>query len=183
MRGEVSDAYYAAVYAEGETAEWCLREGPDGYINGVTIGGEDAWYMLGHAFWNQEFSKKFLEILETVYELPETRDLLWEGVYMAHLEELKLKIRKYPADYIFEFDTLDELRMFDSSYIEDTRSKILKATAQQLRCREADITDICVFRGADNKAAGFTFSAGRERYEYVYRTKKAGRVSEWRKRR
>ncbi|MCM1213702.1 MAG: NTP transferase domain-containing protein [Lachnospiraceae bacterium] len=176
FESEVSEAYYAAVYADGDTAEWCLREDPAGYIDQVTVGGRDAWYMLGHAFWDERFSRKFMEILEKVYEQPETRALLWESIYMAHLDELKLKIRKYPENDIFEFDTLDELRMFDNSYIEDTRSKILKATAAKLQCREADITDIRAFRDSDNEAAGFMFSAGRDRYEYVYETKKIRRV-------
>ncbi|MCM1540517.1 MAG: NTP transferase domain-containing protein [Blautia sp.] len=171
FESEVSDAYYAAVYADGDTAEWCLQEDPAGYINQVTVGGRNAWYMLGHAFWDGKFSRKFTEILEKVYELPETRALLWESIYMQHLGELKLKIRRYPENDIFEFDTLDELRMFDNSYIGDTRSEILKAAAQELRCREADITDIRAFRDSNNEAAGFTFFAGRDRYEYVYGTK------------
>lgn len=176
FEGEVSDAYYAAVYADGETAEWCLQEDPEGYIDQVTIGGRNAWYMLGHAFWNEEFSRKFIEILEAVYELPRTGDLLWEGIYMDHLDELKLKIRKYPENYIFEFDTLDELRMFDTSYINDTRSEILKVVARELQCREADITELRAFRDSNTKAAGFTFTDGQNHYEYVYKTKRIRRV-------
>ena len=78
--------------------------------------------MLGHVFWSEEFSKRFLSILETEYEWPETADKLWEDIYIDHISELDMKIRKYPSNFIFEFDTLDELRKFDSSYIEDTRS-------------------------------------------------------------
>jgi len=29
---EVDDSYYAAVYAEGETNEWCMQEDDDGYM-------------------------------------------------------------------------------------------------------------------------------------------------------
>lgn len=47
-----------------------------------------------------------------------------------------MKIRKYPSDYIFEFDTLDELREFDATYIEDTRSSILKSLALKLGVEE-----------------------------------------------
>ena len=131
---EVDYPYYAAVYSEGETAEWCLTQDSEGYIDSVTIGGRDAWYMLGHAFWDEEFSRRFTEILEDIYDLPETKGLLWEAIYMQHLDELKLKIRRYPDDMIFEFDTLDELRAFDSSYVCDTRSEILKGIAARLGC-------------------------------------------------
>lgn len=109
-------AYYAAVYAAGETKEWCMKEDEEGYISEVTIGGRDSWYMLGHAFWSREFSDSFLEILEKEYNLPETENLLWEAIFLKHLDELRMKIRKYPPDTIFEFDSLDELRKFDDTY-------------------------------------------------------------------
>lgn len=142
FESEVDDSYYAAVYADGYTKEWCMETGADGYVNHVQIGGFNSWYMLGHVFWNEVFSRKFLDILISEYELPETAGLLWESIYMKHLDELKLKIRRYDSDFIFEFDSLDELRMFDSSYIGDTRSAILKQAAAELGCGEAEINDI-----------------------------------------
>lgn len=173
---EVSEAYYAAVYADGETGEWCMKEDLEGNIYEVTVGGKDAWYMLGHTFWSEAFSQKFVRILESVYRLPETADLLWESIYAANLDELKLKIRKYPKEHIFEFDTLDELRIFDSSYIKDTRSDILKSIAEKLRCQEADITEIRAIRTSDNAADGFSFQAEGNRYEYIYKTKTIRRI-------
>ena len=52
-----------------------------------------------------------MEILNDIYDLPETRDVLWESIFMEHLDVLKMKIRKYPDNYIFEFEdyTADEL--------------------------------------------------------------------------
>jgi CTP:phosphocholine cytidylyltransferase-like protein len=168
FESEVDEAYYAAVYAEGQTKEWCMTEDENGYINSVNIGGENAWYMLGHTFWTRDFSKKFLEILDRIYDLPETADLLWEAIYMKHLDELKMKIRKYGSDFIFEFDTLDELREFDTSYIDDTRSEILKNIAKELACSEKDITDVKSFKDADNSAAGIVFNASGIQYRYNY---------------
>ena len=45
FESEVDDSYYAAIYAEGDTKEWCMTEGADGYISGVTVGGRDAWFI------------------------------------------------------------------------------------------------------------------------------------------
>ena len=42
----VSDAYYAAVYTEDNTNEWCLETDSDDWITDVTIGGNKSWYML-----------------------------------------------------------------------------------------------------------------------------------------
>lgn len=167
---EVDYPYYAAVYSKEKTAEWCMTEDKDGWIDSVTIGGHDAWYMLGHAFWDEAFSRKFIEILEDIYELPETKGLLWEAIYMRRLDELKLKMRRYPDDMIFEFDTLDELRAFDKSYVSDTRSEILKGIAGRLGCGEAEITEVNAYKNADNAAAGIRFRALGKHWEYDYTT-------------
>lgn len=172
FEAEVEDSYYAAVYADGETAEWCMEEDAEGNISRVTVGGRDAWFMLGHTFWSETFSKAFLSILEEIYDAPDTAGLLWESIFMAHLDQLKMKIRKYSADVIFEFDTLDELRRFDESYIGNTRSPILSAVAEELRCAESDIVHVQAYKSEDNAAAGFTFEAQGTRYLYQYTTMK-----------
>lgn len=166
----VEDSYYAAVYADGQTQEWCMQEDNAGYICDVQIGGSNAWYMLGHVFWSEDFSRRFLEILEGIYDLPETADKLWEKIFMEHLDVLKMKIRKYPQEYIFEFDTLDELRDFDTTYIDDTRSGILKKIAGQLGCRERDIQNVKSFKDGTNAAAGASFSVNGKNYRYHYET-------------
>ena len=168
---EVDGAYYAAVYADGDTKEWCLTEDGDGFIDSVTVGGQNAWYMLGHTFWDAEFSRRFLAILDRIYDDERTAGLLWESIYAEHLDELKMRIRKYPSDAIFEFDTLDELRLFDETYVSDTRSQIIKECARRIRCGEGDIKDIVSFRSGDNAAAGFRFTACGSRFEFDYDTK------------
>ena len=142
---EVMDSYYAAIYAEGETKEWCMTEGTDGYIDTVSVGGRNAWYMLGHTFGNETFSRKFLRILEREYSAPETAGKLWEHIFAEHLMSLKMRIKRYLPHEIFEFDTLEELRTFDESYVKDTRSGILKRIAKELGVRECALRDI----GAD----------------------------------
>lgn len=168
----VDDSYYAAVYSDGPTQEWCLTEDAEGYIDSVKIGGSDAWYMLGHTFWNEKFSRTFLSILADIYDIPETAGKLWEAIYMDHLDVLKMKMRRYPDDYIFEFDTLDELREFDNTYKDDTRSVIMKDIAARLGCKESSITDVGVYKNVDNSASGIYFDACGKRYRYDYETAK-----------
>lgn len=170
FEAEVDDCYYSAVYAEGETDEWCIEQDNDGRIKNVVVGGKDSWVMLGHVFWSEEFSKKFLSILGAEYDQSETADKLWESIYIDHINEFDMKIKKYPSDFIFEFDTLDELREFDTSYIEDTRSVILKELAQKLGVEEKQIVKVKAFKDKNNAAAGFTFEAG-QKYKYYYATK------------
>lgn len=109
-------ASYSAVYADGPTDEYCLTTDSRGRITNVVIGGHDSWYMFGHVYFDRTFSRQFLQILEQEYDLPRTRTLLWEQIYMNHLDTLSMYIQKYPAGIIREFDTPEELRQFDPSW-------------------------------------------------------------------
>ncbi len=171
FESEVEDCYYAAVYADGKTKEWCMDYDENGVIKDVVIGGENKWFMLGHTFWDETFSKKFVEILEKEYNRPETVDLLWESIYINHINELKMKIRKYSDDVVFEFDTLDELRQFDTTYVADTRSELLKQSAKELGCKEEEITNVLSYKDENNAAAGFMFTYNNAQYRYSYEEK------------
>ena len=169
---DVDESYYAAEFAEGYTAEWCMSEDEEGYIDSVTIGGEKVWYMFGHTFWSREFSSRFLSILEKEYDLPETAGKLWESIFMEHLDVLKMRIRKYSPGMIYEFDTLDELREFDHSYITDTRSTILKSIAKKINAAEEQIVHITSLQSGTAEAAGFEFDCMGDHYSYQYSTGK-----------
>lgn len=165
----VEESFYSVVYSNGKTDEWCVDIDNNEYITGVKIGGENSWYMLGHVFWSESFSEKFLGILNNEYNLPQTKNLLWESIYINHIDELKMKVKKYDDNYIFEFDTLDELRNFDKSYINDTKSKILKKIAKQNNCIEKDIVDVSVIKDEKGiNAIGFQYKINNEKYSYYY---------------
>ena len=154
---DVDDSYYAAEYSDGPTDEWCLEEDGSGYISKVTVGGRDSWYMMGHTFWREDFSAEFLRILDKTYDTPATRDNLWEKLFADHLDVLRMKIRKYDPGVIFEFDTLDELRRFDDSYVDDSRSEILRRTADELGIKQSEIVNINVIKSGSAEASGFEF--------------------------
>lgn len=165
----INDSFYSVVYSNGKTDEWCVDVDNNEYITGIKIGGENSWYMLGHVFWSEKFSEKFLEILNDEYNLPETKNLLWESIYINHIDELKMKVKKYDDNYIFEFDTLDELRKFDKSYIYDTKSRILKKIAKQNNCIESDIVDVSVIKDEKGiNAIGFQYKINNEKYSYYF---------------
>lgn len=165
---EVDESYYAALFAQGKTKEWCMQEDTNGYINHVSIGGENAWYMLGHTFWNQSFSQTFLKILENIYDEKSTKDMLWEKIFMQHLDVLKMRIQRYHSTDIFEFDTLDELREFDSTYINHSGSQILQSVSKSFGVSEKEITNIQTVKGTTTAAIGFTFDVGGKSYIYHY---------------
>lgn len=113
----VYDSYYSALYADGETNEFCMDTDKNGRITHVTIGGKDSYYMLGHTYWSREFSEKYLRYLKEEYNNPETAGLYWENIYMNHIDELSMYLNPYKEGAILEFDNLGELCRFDASYI------------------------------------------------------------------
>lgn len=178
FESQVDDSYYAALYSDGPTNEWCMQTDANGYITDVRAGGSDAWYMLGHAFWSEEFSEKFKKILVDIYDQPETKGLFWEDIFINNIADLPMRMRKYEDDVIFEFDSLDELRLFDTSYVEDTRSSILKYIALRLGSSERELHRIVPMKTTDTNVLGIQFEFGGERYGYTYSNQFLWRILE-----
>lgn len=163
---ESVDSYYSALYAEGKTNEYCLITDAEGQITDVKVGGHDSWYMVGHVFFNHEFSEKFRKLMIKEYCNKTTKQGYWEDLYIRYIDQLpKIKINRYQEGDIQEFDSLDELRMFDESYKNDTRSSIVKQICKQLEVEEA-----CVhaFRNIKHKGnyLQFQFKVYDDVYEY-----------------
>lgn len=163
---ESVDSYYSALYAEGKTNEYCLITNTEDQITYVKVGGHDSWYMVGHVFFNHEFSEKFRKLMIKEYCNETTKQGYWEDLYIRYIDQLpKMKINRYQEGDIQEFDSLDELRMFDESYKKDTRSSIVKQICKQLEVEEA-----CVhaFRNIKHKGnyLQFQFKVYDDVYEY-----------------
>lgn len=173
---EVDGSYYSAVYVSGETDEWCLIEDETGRICGVTVGGKDAWVMLGHTFWSAEFSRRFLKLLEAEYAQPEVCGRLWEYFLMAHLDQLPMQAKHYPPGVIYEFDDLEELRVFDPAYRENSHSPILEELSNRLNCHERELGNFAPAYGEGNEAVGCTFSARGNMYRYLYAEREMERL-------
>lgn len=169
---EVEDSYYSALFASGNTDEWCLQIDKNDWITDVKIGGSHQWYMMGHAFWNENFSRAFLQILESEYDREDTKGKLWEAIYREHLPRLKMKIRRYQKNDIYEFDSLDELRLFDPKYLNHSDSPIMQELSGQLNCSESEMTHMKPFISEKGSVTGVIFQYGGSQYLYDYPSKK-----------
>ena len=159
-------SYYSAQFHKGYTKEWCITCGAHNKIKNVTIGGSDAWYMIGHVYFDSDFSKHFVQILGNEYDLPQTAGKLWEDIFIEHIDELDMQMRKYDPPIIHEFDSIDELREFDPLFLENIDSDIFDHITQTLNCKKSDIHNIYPLKkGLTNLSCHF--SVGKN--EYVYR--------------
>lgn len=162
----VYDSYYSSVFEENETDEYCITVDDDNTISYVTVGGENAWIMLGHVYFSKEFSKRFTDILVKEYDEPGVDSMLWEDIFIRHLGELRMNKREYKKGEILEFDSLDDLRDFDESYKYDSRSQVIKNICSILKCKEADVKNIVpIKKGLTNISFKFLVDGK----AYVYR--------------
>jgi len=161
----VYDSFYSAVYAKGKTDEYCAKADHNGLIKKVTLGGSNSWCMLGHVYWSKDFSDKFKSILLKEYDNPITRNQLWEELYIRHIKELPIYLRKYDESVIKEFDSLDELRSFDSEYVTNVDSFIFKNIKSVLNCRDIEICDINPIKSGLTNVS-FYFSVNNKKYVY-----------------
>ncbi len=166
FESHVYGAYYATQYAQDATDEWCVHLGARNRIVGVTIGGKDSQIMLGHVFFDEAFSERMAQIIRDEWNLPATKDKLWESLFIDHIDELYMVARPYSADMIHEFDALDDLREFDPHFIENVDSLAFDNIVAALGCRKADICDVYPLKqGLTNLSCHVRVGDG----EYVYR--------------
>ena len=168
---EPVQSYYSALYAEGLTTEYCLSVDKFDNIIDVAVGGTGSWYMVGHVYFSNDFSESFSKILVSEYEKKETKQGYWEDVYIRYIQQLPLmKIHRYKEHDIEEFDSIDELRLFDDSYIYNTRSSTVKYIANQLNCSESQLNSFARLKH-DEEYLMFTFIKDGETYRYNQQNK------------
>lgn len=163
---DLQQSAYAALYANGKMNEYCLELDAEDGIRAVQIGGADAWYMAGFAYFSEDFSMMFGEILTREYAYDETKQMYWEDVYIKHLQELPMmQVVRFADEELREFDSLDELRMFDKTYMDDTHSAIVKAISHELQCRESELSGFKKTKETEGQLFTFRY----EGTEYLYK--------------
>lgn len=166
FKGNPIQSYYSALYAEGPTSEYCLHTDERDCIRRVDIGGRDSWYMIGHVYFSKDFSDSFKTHLKNEYLQDETRLGYWEDVYIRNIEKFPpMRVNRYEDGEIKEFDNLDELREFDTSYVNDTRSSTIKMLAGRLKCTESEMTGFTkMFTSGSQVKFSFHFN----NHTYIY---------------
>lgn len=161
-----SHSCYSALYSSASTHEYYLKVDQDDNIINVRIGGEEDWYMIGHVYLNSDFSIPFKKILIEAYKEECNRFKYWEDIYIENINTLpKIKIRRYRNEEILEFDTLDELRQFDNSYFNNSRSRIVKRLAERLQCSESELYG---FKNMSPVSKTLLFSFFKNEKAYLY---------------
>ncbi len=162
-------SWYSAVYKKGETSEWCFSFNKKGKVLSVRAGGRDAWVMYGPVYLSSDFMADFLPMIKKYYHAPGTEQMYWEHVYMEMLdgsawERLgqdsgtahnvpELYINFQSADSVYEFENLEELRVFDKKYQDQSDNEAMELIARTFQVSESEIRSIrCVKAGMTNRS-------------------------------
>lgn len=171
---EEETSNYSVQYNEGYTDEWCVWVNEKNYINKIKIGGEDTYYLFGHAFFSRDFSNKFKKILEKEVQNEASNDKYWEDLWKENLKDLPTKIKLFKEGIIEEFDSLEELRKFDKSYIVDTRSELIKEIVKKHNAEEKDIVILGTMKKEGyTESVGFKYNINGKEYCYYYKKVKS----------
>lgn len=136
-------SYYAAEYHIDKTEEWKVNINRSNEILSIDPkGGSECWAINGPVFFKKELSKVIIEEIEKIYNEAYSAQYYWENVLIENLEKLSIYIRKYPLNTIIEFESLEELRAFDKSYLIEAHSEILDVITDVFNCNLDEIVNI-----------------------------------------
>lgn len=160
-------SWYSCVYHEGLTSEWCVQTDHSGRITGVTIGGSDSWVMYGPVFLSRDFTKSFAGKIGEYYKKDGTQNYMWENVFIDEINTFKLFVNRQSRENIYEFESLEELRLFDPRYHHGTPNTFIKTIQTVFNVNEDEIVDIQIRKiGMTNKS--FVFSVHGK--PYIFRS-------------
>ena len=163
---EEDKSWYSCVYKEGPTSEWCVNADETGRINSVIIGGYDSWVMYGPVFICESFSERFIGKIEEYYKKPGKENYMWENVFIDEINNFDLYINKQSADNVYEFETVEELRLFDPEYYNKTPNILIQTIEKIFNVKENEIVDIKNLKaGMTNRSFGFSVNGN----NYIFR--------------
>ena len=162
----VYQSYYASVHVNEKTNEWYMLPDRKMSISAVRKSGDEGFIMLGHVYWDRQFSNAMIHILNEDHDIGNYNAIVWEQILADHCRTLPpMEIKVYPSDSIFEFDSLEELRAFDDAYVHHTHSRIISNICKVLECQEKDILGFKIINdGLTNTS--FIFEVNEKKYVY-----------------
>lgn len=123
-------------------------------------------FSRGPAYFDRNFSAKFISLIADEYDDPSTANKLWDDILADHIRELTVFARLYRPGVVYEFDSLTDLTKFDRDFFANVDSRILDNICNTLDCSRGDISDVKpVNAGLTNLSTMFTVKGVR----YIYR--------------
>lgn len=168
-------SYRACAYLSGRFDEFAIQYSDADVITDFSVGGNDSMAMIGHAYFNKRFSQVFRKYLEKEINDFGVANMFWEEFYARHQKNLTLYMKEYDRKKVLEFETIDDLRQFDSEFLLNVDSDIIKNIISILHCSPNDITEISVINAGLTNVS-FAFQVAEEKYVYRHPGGTAGNL-------
>lgn len=159
-------SYRTCMYIADKFREFAVEISDANIITNIETGGHNSFAMVGYAYMNEIFSAIFRKFMEAEIDDFGISSMFWEEFYARHMKELTFYAKIYEPDQIIEFDSIEDLRTFDSEFLLNVDSEIIRNICNTLYCNPNDITNIEVINaGLTNVSFGFDV----DNIKYVYR--------------
>lgn len=160
-------SYHAAVYKENAHNELLVRKNSSGRILEIYSGDKSGECIYGHAYIDNNLSYKLVNYMKNEINDFRVSSLFWEEFIGRHAEDLDMYIRKYDVEFLYEFDSIQEIQNIDSLFFENVSEKINEKIYEVFNCTENEINNIEILqKGLTNIL--FTFYIRGEKYIFRY---------------
>ena len=158
-------SYRAVSFQEGKFREFSVTCSDANVITDLSVGGENSLAMVGPAYINERFSNQFCQLMEKEIDDFGVSSMFWEEFYGKHIKQLTLYSRFFQQGAMLEFDSIEDLRSFDSEFLMNVDSDIITNICKTLDCSPNSITDISVINAGLTNVS-FAFTTGGKKYVY-----------------
>lgn len=161
------NAFHATVYKEDAKNELLVQKNDSGRITRVYSGEKSGECLYGHAYFDQHFSDRFKKYLEEEIDDFRINKLFWEEFVDKHIDNLDLYVHQYSPEFVFEFDSIQQIQNIDGLFLDNVSNRINKKICEVLSCKEEEISNIVILeKGLTNIL--FTFVVRGEKYIFRY---------------
>ncbi len=161
------NAFHAVLYKENAHNELVVDTNRSGRIVRIYSGAMSGTCIYGHAYIDCKFARSFKTYLRKEIDDFRVSALFWEEFMACHFDDLDMYVRKYAADFLYEFDSIQEIQNIDSLFLDNVSDRVNKRICELLGCETSDIHDIEVLqKGLSNVL--FTFVVKEQKYIFRY---------------
>ncbi|MCC8089524.1 MAG: NTP transferase domain-containing protein [Rikenellaceae bacterium] len=159
-------SYRACAYQTGKFRGFSVEYSDAHVITSIKIDGADSLAMVGHAYMNERCSSVFRGLMEKEINDFGVSSMFWEEFYAKHIGQITLYMKNFKPGDILEFNSIEDLREFDSEFLMNVDSDIITNICSTLHCVPNDVINIAVINaGLTNVSFSFECCGSK----YVYR--------------
>ncbi len=161
-------SWRTCTFYSGKFREFSVECSDANVITAMEVGGQDSYAMVGCAYMNEKFSSAFRQFMEVEIEDFGVAGMFWEEFFARHIHQLTFFRKTVANNEVWEFDSIEDLRVFDSDFLANVDSEIISNICGVLQCDPNEITDIAII-SAGLTNVSFSFACGEAGVKYVYR--------------